>query len=88
MDKNKLDEKTQKMLSREISCMERLQHPNLVRMFEVLETADRLFMIMEYASCGELFHKIVNTGKFSESLSKSYFSQLLSAVAHMVSFVV
>ena len=54
-------------------------------MFEVLETIDRLFMIIEYESCGELFHKIVNNGKFSESMSKFYFSQLLSAVSHMVS---
>ena len=65
--------------------MERLQHPNLIRMFEVLETVDRLFMVMEYASCGELFHKIVNNGKFSENASKMYFSQLVSAVSHMVS---
>lgn len=85
LDKNKLDEKTQKMLTREISCMERLQHPNLIRMFEVLETVDNLYMVLEYASCGELFHKIVNQGKFSESISRSYFSQLLSAVQHMVS---
>ena len=54
-------------------------------MFEVLETVDNLYMILEYASCGELFHKIVNQGKFPESKSKSYFSQLLSAVQHMVS---
>jgi len=83
LDKNKLDEKTQKMLTREISCMERLQHPNLIRMFEVLETVDNLYMILEYASCGELFQKIVNQGKFSESISRCYFSQLLSAVQHM-----
>jgi len=83
LDKNKLDDKTQKMLSREISCMEKLQHPNLIRMFEVLETVDNLYMVLEYASCGELFHKIVNQGKFSESISRSYFSQLLSAVQHM-----
>lgn len=36
LDKTKLDQKTQRLLSREISSMEQLHHPNIIRLYEVL----------------------------------------------------
>eukprot|EP00794_Sanderia_malayensis_P008191 gene8191-9069_t len=83
LDKTKLDQKTQRLLSREISCMEKLRHPNIIRLYEVIETITKLYMIIEYASGGELFHKILNEGKLPERLAKKYFSQVVSAVQHM-----
>ena len=88
LDKGKLDEKTQRLLSREITSMERLHHPNIIRIFEVLETYSKIYMIVEFASGGELFHKIVNEGKFTEQLAKVYFAQIISAVFHMVRNIV
>ena len=35
LDKTKLDEKTQRLLSREIASMEKISHPNVIRIFEV-----------------------------------------------------
>ncbi|XP_053557229.1 serine/threonine-protein kinase NIM1 [Bombina bombina] len=83
LDKTKLDQKTQRLLSREISSMERLQHPNIIRLYEVVETLSKLHLVMEYAGGGELFAKINTEGKLSESESKQIFSQIVSAVKHM-----
>jgi len=83
LDKTKLDEKTQRLLSREILSMEKLHHPNIIRIFEVLETYSKIYMIVEYASSGELFHKILNEGKFSEAVAKTYFAQIITAISHM-----
>ncbi|XP_069483324.1 serine/threonine-protein kinase NIM1 [Ambystoma mexicanum] len=83
LDKTKLDPKTQRLLSREISSMEKLHHPNVIRLYEVVETLSKLHLVMEYAAGGELFAKISTDGKLSEAESKLTFSQIVSAVKHM-----
>ncbi|XP_063043090.1 serine/threonine-protein kinase NIM1 [Engraulis encrasicolus] len=83
LDKTKLDQKTQRLLSREISSMERLHHPNIIRLYEVVETLTRLHLVMEYASGGELYTKISTEGKLNDIDCKIVFSQVLGAVKHM-----
>ena len=65
--------------------MERLHHPNVIRLYEVVETLAKLHMVMEYASGGELFTKISNEGKLPEAECQPLYSQVVAAVQHMVS---
>lgn len=52
--------------------------------WQVVETLSRLHLVMEYAAGGELYTKISMEGKLSDIDSKIVFSQILSAVKHMV----
>lgn len=88
LDKSKLDVKTQRMLTREIYCMEKLHHPNLVRLFEVIETLTKVYLVLEYAPFGELAQRINDKGRLKESTSAMIFAQIVSAIDHMVRKVI
>lgn len=84
LDKTKLDERTQRLLLREITSMERLHHPNIIRLYEVIETPNEIYIVTEYAPGGELYTRISKEGKFREDEAKSIFAQIVAAVDHMV----
>ncbi|KAJ6421850.1 hypothetical protein OIU84_026886 [Salix udensis] len=66
-------------IKREISIMRKLNHPNIVKIIEVLASKTKIYCVMEYVKGGELFAKIAK-GRFSEDLSRKYFRQLISAI--------
>ena len=49
-----MDQDTLVMVAREIRIMKMLRHTHIIRLFNVKETADNIFLIMEYASGGEV----------------------------------
>lgn len=84
MDKGKLDDKMRRMLTQEISTMEAIHHPNLIRLYEVVETYSKLYLVMEFASGGELYNKVTTCGKLEEAVARQLFAQICSGVSHMV----
>ncbi|EPB76936.1 hypothetical protein ANCCEY_03972 [Ancylostoma ceylanicum] len=55
MDRTKMDTKAQRLLEREIKSMEQMHHPNIIRLFECVETLTRTHLVLEYAGGGELY---------------------------------
>ncbi|CAN4098433.1 unnamed protein product [Withania somnifera] len=66
-------------ITREISVMRLVRHPNIVELKEVMATKQKIFVVMEYVKGGELFAKVAN-GKLKEDVARKYFQQLISAV--------
>jgi 5'-AMP-activated protein kinase catalytic alpha subunit len=66
-------------IKREISIMRMVRHPNVLQLFEVMATKNKIYFVLEYAKGGELFNKITK-GKLTEEAARKYFQQLISAV--------
>ena len=86
IDKSRLDNVTLKVLSSEISCMERLSHPNLVRLFEVIDRHQSVNIIMEGALGGNLQDRVNNSGPMEENFRRNVFTQIASGVHYMVNY--
>jgi MAP/microtubule affinity-regulating kinase len=80
IDKTPLDEKKLGKLHREVRIMKMLNHPNIVKLYEVIETKHTLFLVMEYINGGELYDYLVAHGRMKEKDARSKFRQILSAV--------
>ncbi|TPX69214.1 hypothetical protein CcCBS67573_g06897 [Chytriomyces confervae] len=82
IDKTTLDEKKLGKLYREVRIMKLLNHPHIVKLYEVIETKHTVFLVMEYASGGELYDYLVVHGKMKEKEARAKFRQILSAVSY------
>ncbi|KAJ4930295.1 hypothetical protein JOQ06_019300 [Pogonophryne albipinna] len=80
IDKTQLNPTSLQKLFREVRIMKGLNHPNIVQLFEVIETDKTLYLIMEYASGGEVFDYLVSHGRMKEVEARSKFRQIVSAV--------
>ena len=75
--------KDPKKFQQEISIMRELDHPNVIKLFEFFEDDRYVYLVMELCEGGELFDKIVAKGKFTESMARYYFKQLMSALNYI-----
>src|SRR3990167_2007619 len=76
------DNGMEKQVKREIEIQTHLRHNNVLRMFGFFYDNTRVFMILEYASGGELFKKLLESHHFSEELSANYIAQLARALIY------
>ncbi|KAF8031016.1 hypothetical protein BT93_D0263 [Corymbia citriodora subsp. variegata] len=81
LDKEKvLKHKMIGQIKREISTMKLIRHPNVIRMFEVMASKTKIYIVLELVTGGELFDKISSRGRLKEDEARKYFQQLINAV--------
>ncbi|CAN6285866.1 unnamed protein product [Urochloa humidicola] len=81
LDRNHvLRHKMVEQIKREISTMKLIKHPNVVQLHEVMASKTKIYMVLEFVDGGELFDKIVNSGRLAEDEARRYFHQLINAV--------
>ncbi|XP_059223636.1 serine/threonine-protein kinase par-1 isoform X3 [Stomoxys calcitrans] len=80
IDKSQLDTTNLQKVYREVEIMKRLNHPHIIKLYQVMETKNMIYIVSEYASQGEIFDYIAKYGRMSENAARFKFWQILSAV--------
>lgn len=68
---------------REVHILRGLEHPNIVRLHEMIETPQFIGIILEYASGGELFDYILTHRYLKDNTARKLFAQLVSGVGYL-----
>lgn len=71
------------LLAREIEIMKRVNHPNVLKLYEVFENDDTISLVMELVTGGELFYKIVEKGNYSEKEAAAIVKQMMQGVEYL-----
>ncbi|WAR06101.1 SIK2-like protein [Mya arenaria] len=82
IDKTRLDESNLKKVYREVTIMKLLSHQHIVKLYQVMETKNMLYLVSEYAPNGEIFDYIAQHGRMSESEAQKKFWQIINAVEY------
>lgn len=82
IDKSQLDAVNLEKIYREVQIMKLLDHPHIIKLYQVMETKNMLYLVTEYAKNGEIFDYLANHGRLSELEARRKFWQILSAVEY------
>ena len=84
LEKSKIVEKDDlERIIREMDIIRQLNHPNIARVYEMCESDDFFFIMMEYCSGGELFNYIVKNQRLSEDETSYFFYQIINALEYI-----
>lgn len=73
-------------IEREVAIMKLVDHPHVLRLYDIWENRQEIYMVLEFAQNGELFEQIAGKGRLPEDRAVKYFRQMLSAVSYCHKF--
>jgi serine/threonine protein kinase len=83
IDKTKLDDISKAHLFQEVMCMKLVQHPNVVRLYEVIDTPNKLYLILEFGDGGDMYDYIMkHANGLNETIARRYFRQICRALKY------
>ena len=84
LEKSKLTNYNDKnRLEREINILNKIHHPNIVKLFCTIETDRQIFIIMEYIKGNELFQYILVRKKLEEEEAFYFFIQIINCIDYL-----
>ena len=85
MDKQQIlsDELNKERVLSEIAILKIVRHNNIIKLYEVMETPQKIFLVMEYCDGGELFDYIVSKQHLSEKQACTFFQEIIDALTYL-----
>jgi calcium/calmodulin-dependent protein kinase I len=72
-----------KLLKREVEIMKQVNHNNILKLNEIYEDEQKVYIVMELVQGSELFDRVVDKGFYTEKQAKNIVLQILSAIAYL-----
>uniref|UniRef100_A0A1I7WWY1 Serine/threonine-protein kinase kin-29 n=1 Tax=Heterorhabditis bacteriophora TaxID=37862 RepID=A0A1I7WWY1_HETBA len=83
VDKTAIDEENLLKVEREIRILKSIEHPHIIKLYEVIRTDRYIYIVTEYCSGGELYEVLIERGRTAEDEAKRWFGQVSSALAYL-----
>ena len=82
IDKLSMSDEERVRLSYEVDILKNLNHPNILRLYEVFEGKERMYIVTELCDGTELFEAIQSFKSFNEKQAAAIIKEILMAVAY------
>jgi len=83
INKKDLGRDYEKNLKMEVDILKKVNHPNIIALKELFDAPDKLYLVMELVTGGELFDKIVEKGSYTETEAVQLVRKIVSAVEYL-----
>merc|ERR1712137_1400189 len=70
-------------LATEMQVLKSVDHPNIIKLKEIFETDEMLYIVTEVVTGGELFDRIVDKGSYSERDAAILVQKLVTAIEYL-----
>ncbi|CAI2385020.1 unnamed protein product [Moneuplotes crassus] len=85
LEESEVSEKNKKFYRtfiNELSSLKLLDHPNIIKLHEVYECGNSIYLVQEFCNGGELFDFIVEKGTIDEPTAAEIFKQMVGAIIY------
>jgi len=86
IDKRHIEQRFRGLLQQffvEIEALKTLKHPNIIHLYDVYITNDKIYMVMELMEGGELFDYVVEKGTLTEEEASVMVRRITEAIVYM-----
>ena len=70
-------------IQREIAILKIVRHRNIIKLYELMETPNKIYLVMEYCNGGELFDYIVSKQHLTERQACRFFQEIINSVEYL-----
>jgi calcium/calmodulin-dependent protein kinase I len=83
IDRANVGKDYEKNLLMEMEILQRVHHPNIIQLHEMIEEDNKIYFAMELVTGGELFDRIVEKGSYTEEDAKVLVRKIVSAIEYL-----
>ncbi|KAG7117464.1 serine/threonine-protein kinase HSL1 like [Verticillium longisporum] len=73
-------------IEREVAILKLVDHPNVMKVYDIWENRSEIYLVLEYVDKGDLFDYINTNGRLNEEAAMYLFRQIMSAMQHCHAF--